>query len=59
MPLFEIFEFVLGPTHFVFGHWWVIMRASEGNYWTAENVGAPLLQRADRFSDRALGRESE
>jgi hypothetical protein len=39
------------PTHFIITHWWVIVRDDEGNYWSIENVGAPLVQRVDDLED--------
>jgi hypothetical protein len=38
-------------THFYFAHWWVVFVDSDGHWWSAENVGAPLLQRVDDRHD--------
>jgi hypothetical protein len=38
-------------THFVIAHWWVRVQDSDGNWWTAENVGSLLLQRVGNKSE--------
>jgi hypothetical protein len=39
------------PSHFVVSHWWVLFDDSDGNCWSAENVGGILLQRIDSMED--------
>jgi hypothetical protein len=39
------------PKPGVIGHWWVVFRDSDWNYWTAENVGALVLAKVKTLSD--------
>jgi hypothetical protein len=45
-------------THFFFPHWWVVFRDSDGNWWSAERVGPPLLQRVDSRHDGKFWRKN-